>query len=67
MKTILEARRTRELGPLNPFPFVVANYITIGWTICKSVIYVYGCLTRNHFIFWAFSYLSIIRLLAFHY
>ncbi|RYH29236.1 hypothetical protein EON65_09175 [archaeon] len=41
-----KARLSRNLGSLNPIPFVVVVFNCIGWMI-------YGCQKRDWFLFWA--------------
>lgn len=46
MKAVLEARKTKTLGELNPIPFAFTVLNCIGWVI-------YGLLLNNQFIFWS--------------
>lgn len=48
MNGVLEARRKRDLGSLNPIPFAVTVCNCVGWVI-------YGCMRRDYYIFWANS------------
>jgi solute carrier family 50 protein (sugar transporter) len=44
LPVVLEARYTRYLGPLNPYPFVITAFGNIGWTV-------YGCMRKDPFLF----------------
>lgn len=46
LKAFWEARRTRDLGPLNPIPSVCVLANCIGW-------FIYGLLKRDYFIFFS--------------
>lgn len=45
-KAVLEARKTRNIGTLNPFPFLMTVFNCIAWII-------YSCLKKDIFIFLA--------------
>ena len=44
LPVVLEARYTRYLGPINPYPFALIAIAQLGWTI-------YGCMKKDIFIF----------------
>jgi solute carrier family 50 protein (sugar transporter) len=44
LPAVLEVRKSRKLGELNPYPFVVTVINCVGWTM-------YGCLRRDLYIF----------------
>jgi solute carrier family 50 (sugar transporter) len=46
LKAILLARKSRQLGDLNPIPFVVTVFNCIAWVI-------YANMMRDYFMFWA--------------
>lgn len=48
MKAIVNARRKRDLGTLNPIPYAVTVANCVGWTM-------YGCMRRDYFIFFSNS------------
>lgn len=46
MKAMLEARKTKQLGELNPLPFSITVLNCVGWTI-------YGVVIGDQFVFWS--------------
>lgn len=46
LKPVLEARRTKKMGDLNPLPYTITLANCVGWTI-------YGLLLNNEFVFWS--------------
>jgi solute carrier family 50 (sugar transporter) len=52
---ILNARKMRELGSINPIPFIAMITNCFGWTF-------YACFTNDQFLFWANSFGIILGL-----
>lgn len=48
LSAVLESRKKRSLGKLNPVPFAITVANCVAWTM-------YGCMRRDWFVFWSNS------------
>jgi len=48
LSAVLESRKKRSLGKLNPIPFAITVANCVAWTM-------YGCMRRDWFVFWSNS------------
>ena len=46
LKAVLDARKTKDLGALNPLPWSIILLNCFGWSF-------YGCLRKDYFVFWS--------------